>query len=108
MVTGRKAKGPRDGERVDAVLEVEDVFDIRGRVYVGARLLDTTRRFELQDSSKLDGRAIEKWLEIPRAVDAGGRQPVDLFVFCLRDAADRRHYRVGEQVTLTSSEKASG
>lgn len=89
-------------ERLDALLEVEGVLEARGRHYVITRLIHSARDFMVVESSRLHGCPVEQWLEMPRAHDASGHPRFDQFAFCLRNAPDRRHLRVGARVALTS------
>src|SRR6185503_10411252 len=86
--------------RAGRVFVVENVVEAAGRGYVLARLDDSLTDFELTDTSRLGGCAVERWLEAPRALDPSGRLRNDLFAFCLRDAADRRHFAIGAHVVL--------
>jgi hypothetical protein len=92
--------------RLDAVLEVESVLEARGRVYVVTRCLGTTPTFVVSETSKLGGCAVDRWLDMPRVVDALGSPRLDLFGFCLRDPSHRPRFHVGGTVHLTSSGSA--
>lgn len=80
--------------------EVESVLEARGRTYILARRLSDVD-FELSDSSVLGGCPIERWLEVPRAVDPSTREPrADLFAFALKTASDRERFVPGSRVVL--------
>ena len=80
--------------------EVESVLDIHGTTFVFARSLVPGRNWTLSQRSRLGGRPVLPETQIPRALDASGQQRYDLFVFALRAAEDRDHFRVGDQVYL--------
>jgi len=71
-----------------------------GRGYVVARLVDAAATFDLSVESGLGGYPVEYWLDMPRAVDANGRQRMDLFGFCLKRLSDRPRLNVGDRVVL--------
>ena len=71
-----------------------------GRGYVLARAVDPTITFTVSSETKLGGCAVERWLDIPRAMDAAGNQRTDLFGFCLRNVSDRTHLEIGARVVL--------
>jgi hypothetical protein len=70
--------------------------------YVFVRHLDECTDFRIDEEARLAGCRVAPWLEVPRALDADGRQRRDLFVFCLRSRADLRTFAVGDRVRLTS------
>jgi hypothetical protein len=78
------------------------------RAYVIARLAEETADFGVDDGSLLAGCPVELWLDVPRALDADGRQRRDLFAFCLRSRGDRRKFRVGDRVRLTPGVGSGG
>ena len=71
-----------------------------GRGYVVARAVDPTAAFTLSSNSRIDGRPVEQWLDMPRALDADGRQRMDLVAFCLKHASDRPRLKTGDRVVL--------
>ncbi len=77
---------------------VEGAFETGGRAYVVARLLVPSAQFDVTSSSTLGGCRVERWLEMPRAMDVSGAQRKDLFGFCLRSVDDLTKIRIGEQV----------
>jgi hypothetical protein len=79
---------------------VEGAFEAGGRAYVVARLLVPSMQFEVTSSSTLGGCRVERWLEMPRAMDVSGAQRNDLFGFCLRSIDDLMKINVGDQVEL--------
>jgi hypothetical protein len=80
---------------------VEGVFETGGRGYVIARLLDSETTFEVPSEARLGGVAVERWLDIPRALDARGNQRRDVFGFCLKDIGDRDRLKIGVRAELT-------
>ncbi len=82
------------------VFEIEGVLLIDGRGYLLAPVLDPDARFAPFSNSTLDGYSVEQWLDVPRALDVKGAQRHDLFAFCLKSAADIRHFRIGLRVAL--------
>lgn len=79
---------------------VEGAFEAGGRAYVVARLLVPSVRFDVTSSSTLGGCRVERWLEMPRALDVSGAQRNDLFGFCLRRIDDLTKINMGDQVEL--------
>jgi hypothetical protein len=41
---------------------------------------------------------LERWLDMPRAVDANGEPRLDVFGFCLKRIADTKRFAVGCRV----------
>jgi len=83
-----------------AQFQVEGVFEAGGRSYVVARLLDVNAQFEVLADARLGGVRVERWLDVPRALDADGKQRTDLFGFCLKDIGDRDLLKVGDRAEL--------
>ena len=79
---------------------VEGAFEARGRAYIVARLLVPSVQFDVTSSSTLGGCRVERWLEMPRALDVSGAERNDLFGFCLRSIDDLTKINVGNQVEL--------
>jgi hypothetical protein len=79
---------------------IEGSFEGGGRGYVVARVLDPVAQFVVSSAATLGGCPVEQWLEMPRALDADGRQRMDLFGFCLKDNADLAHLKTGDRVVL--------
>lgn len=69
-------------------------------IFVVARLLDPRMTFDVPSGTTLGGCPVQRWLEMPRAVDANGRQRQDLFGFCRTSVADLSRMRTGERVVL--------
>ena len=80
---------------------IEETFEGGGRGYVVARVLDPAAQFVVSPDATLGGCPIEQWLDMPRALDAGGRQQRDLFGFCLKENADLARLKTGDLVVLT-------
>jgi hypothetical protein len=80
--------------------QIEQSFRAGGRGYVVVRLLDRETRVELSTTPLLGGCPVERWLEMPRALDAEGRTRTDLFGFCLVRPDDLRRLSVGDHVDL--------
>ena len=60
-----------------------------------------SEKFALGSEPMLAGRVIERWMDIPRALDADGNPRLDLFAFQLRDAADLAGFAAGQRVILS-------
>lgn len=88
----------------ELMLEVESSFTAGDHAYVVARCLHTPCDFVLTGAATLDAHAIERWVDVPRALDANGKDRTDLFAFCLKSAADRAYFIVGRRITLTGVE----
>jgi len=56
--------------------QVEHVAYLHGRTYVFARLL-SRKTFSLHPAARLGGAPVDPFLEIPRKLDAAGRQVLD-------------------------------
>ena len=89
-------------------LEVEAAITAGERIYIFARRLGPACDFILTEAPALDAHAIERWTDVPRAVDANGKDRRDLFVFCLKNASDRAYFTTGRRITLTGVEVAPG
>ena len=79
---------------------IEGIFEGGGRGYVVARVLDPVAQFVVSSGATLGGCPVEQWLEMPRTLDADGRQRMDLFGFCLKDNADLIRLKTGDRVIL--------
>jgi len=79
---------------------VEGAFEAGGCAYVVARLLVPSVQFDVTSSTRLGGCRVERWLEMPRALDLSGAQRNDLFGFGLRSIDDLTKINVGDQVEL--------
>jgi hypothetical protein len=71
-----------------------------GRGYVVARAVDPAAAFTVSSDSSLGGCPVERWLDMPRALDADGHQRMDLFGFYLKHASDRPRLKTGDRVVL--------
>ena len=80
--------------------KIENTLLIKDKAYVLAKLLDTDRDFFLTDASYLNEVAIENWMDIPRAHDMNGNIRLDLFVFALKNLAEKDEFKIGQIVTL--------
>ena len=69
--------------------KIEKTLTIGDKVHVIVELIDKEAQFELSDDTFLGGIPIEKWLDIPRALDIDGRQRHDIFVFALKNKSDK-------------------
>lgn len=90
-----------------AVFLVEYLFEAGGRGYVIARLLDSETSFEVRAGARLGGVRVERWLDIPRALDTQGKQRMDVFGFCLKDIGDRDRLKIGDRAELTGGGSAA-
>jgi hypothetical protein len=81
--------------------QIEGSFNGGGRGYVLARVLDPTAQFVLAPETTLGGCSVERWHDMPRALDADGRRRTDLFGFCLKHSADLARLKTGDRVVLT-------
>ena len=79
---------------------VATLEDGEGRSYIIARAIDPTADFTLTATSTLGACRVERWLDMPRAADAEGKQRTDVFCFCLKDRSDRARFTVGARVLL--------
>ena len=91
---------------IELPLEVESTFSAGDRAYVLARRLHAACDFVLTAAAALDAHAIERWIDVPRAHDAEGKDRTDLFAFCLKNAAERAYFIAGRRITLTGVELA--
>jgi len=80
---------------------IEGTFEAGGRGQVVARLVEPEAQFDVSGGSTLGACPVEQSLEMPRALDADGRQRRDLFGFCLKDNADLARLKTGDRVVLT-------
>jgi hypothetical protein len=70
--------------------EIESVFKITNRGYfVSARHLIPEQNFLITDKSFLGGVELNKYLDVPRAINDKGEQRSDLFAFHLKNDEDR-------------------
>ena len=84
-------------------LKVEKIEEVRGRVYVFARLEKSSRSAaDATAGVMLNGCAIDPWADAQRALDSSGHAAPDLLAFRLRHNADRRHFQVGRYVGLAT------
>jgi hypothetical protein len=88
--------------------QIESVFQADGRAYVIARLLDPAARFDVSPDATLGGFPVERWLDLPRALDANGQQRIDLFGFCLKSATDLDRLEIGQRVELKWWDEGTG
>jgi hypothetical protein len=90
------------GQVQSRVFVLEETFEGGDdRAYVVARVLDSAVSLSVSSGSTLGGCSVERWLDMPRAWDADGKQRADLFGFCLVDKADLARLKRGDQVVLT-------
>jgi hypothetical protein len=87
----------------DVAFEVESTVETGGQVYVLARRLEAGLAFQVAPGTTLGGFELDEYLNIPIASGAPGQRG-DLFVFCLRTAADRSYFAEGERVVLEQRE----
>lgn len=81
--------------------EVEGTFVVKSRFQAMVLVRQVTPGdWTLSPTSTLDGIAIEKWTDIPRALDANGKQRFDIFAFCLCDPAQISHFSHGQMLEL--------
>lgn len=86
--------------------EIEGIFQITNiGLAIAARLIDKTCNFHLTDHSELGGIPIKNWYDIPRAKDEDGVLRLDLFIFCLKNPADKDKLKENEVVELTQKEE---
>ena len=85
--------------------EIESVFKLSTRdiVSVHAKQMDSSLDWQLTDNSKLGVIQIQKWCDIPRALDKNGNQRLDLFAFVLKDNDGKDKLKEGQIVELISS-----
>ena len=76
------------------------VAGVRGIVL--ARVLGP-REFRVDVGATLGGCHLRPTLEMPRALDADGRQREDVFAFELASAGDVLHFAVGQVVSLANA-----
>jgi len=71
-------------------LEIENVFEVktRGQFFVAVRRLDPKANFYITDKSFLDDIELEKYLDVPRALDENGNQRQDLVFLQLKYPGD--------------------
>ena len=62
--------------------EVECILRGRNQACVLARHIDRVGDFRLTDAASLGGCPIEKWLDMPRALDSSGSRRHDICAFC--------------------------
>jgi hypothetical protein len=82
--------------------EIESIFklQIKNKVCILARLLDSNLDWKLSEKSKLGQVEIENWFDIPRALDKNGKQRLDLFAFVLKSTLDRDKLKINQIVDL--------
>jgi hypothetical protein len=85
---------------VAAEFQIEYGFATGDRAYVVARIVDRSAAVVVTPTMTLGECAVEQWLEMPRSLDAAGRQRMDLFGFCLKTASDLGRLNVGDVVVL--------
>jgi|GEM_PF-821676 hypothetical protein len=83
-------------------LVVEAVPEVRGRVYVFARIAEGSTQVPVTSRSTLDGVPVEPWLEVPRSIAQPGALRTDLIAFCLRFSRDRARFQPGRTVVFVS------
>jgi hypothetical protein len=93
----------REAKAVMGVTEfqIEGSFNGGGRGYVLARVLDPAAQVVIADGTTLGGCPVERWFDMPRPLDAEGRQRKDLFGFRLMHSADLARLKTGDRVVLT-------
>ena len=94
--------------KTELPLEVESSFSAGDRAYVVARHLQAPCDFMLTSAAALDAHAIERWVDVPRALDGNGKDRTDLVAFCLKRAADREYFTAGRRIVLTGVELTPG
>jgi hypothetical protein len=71
-------------------LEIESVFNVAKRgTFVGVRLIDPSKNFRVTEKSFLGGVELERFLDIPRSIDANGRQRIDIAFLQLKNPDDK-------------------
>ena len=81
--------------------QIEGSFNGGGRGYVLARVLDPTAKVVMSSGPTLGGCSVERWYDMPRALDDAGRPRTDLFGFRLMHSADLARLKTGDRVVLT-------
>lgn len=83
------------------MFEVEETFTVKstGQAFVLARQV-APAQWELGNTPSLGGVQIYPIAEIPRVFDESGQPRVDLFAFCLREAAELSSFSNGQVVEL--------
>lgn len=105
-MTSTNPPGIEEGADGSSAFATGIAFEVHGILHGGkracvlARLLDKVGDFRLTEAASLGGYPIEKWLDIPRVLDASGNQRYDIFAFCLRNAEDCAHFSKGQQIVL--------
>lgn len=83
-----------------ALFEIESVIEIMQKGVVLARELTPTE-WALGFTATLNNIPIERYGDMPRALDKDGKQRLDLFAFILKDKSDKNKFSVGEIVELS-------
>ena len=80
--------------------EIENVIELRNRICVFAKQLNSNLDWQLTDDSKLGQVQIEKWCDIPRSLDKDGNIRLDLIAFILKENDDKHKLKVNQTVEL--------
>jgi hypothetical protein len=77
-----------------AKFQVEYIGVIKSQVYVLCKYLTEGTNCHLSDNSYLGDYPIEKWMTMPRALNADGTQRMDIFSFVLKNAHDKEKIKL--------------
>ena len=82
-------------------IEIEETFAVSGRgVFVSVRLLNPDPVFTMSETPTLGEVPIERWLDVPRKLDANGMARFDYVIFKLVSPADRVNLQPGQRTVL--------
>jgi hypothetical protein len=103
MLAAERDNAGQRGEEVMGVTEflIEGSFKGGGRGYVVARILDPAAQFVMASGTTLGGCPVERWFDMPRALDDDRRERKDVFGFCLKQSTDLTRLKIGDRVVLT-------
>jgi hypothetical protein len=79
-----------------AKFQVEYFNAIKSKIYVLCKRLNEDINCYLSDHSYLGDFPIEKWIDMPKAIDEDGNQRMDLYAFVLKDSADKEKIKVND------------
>lgn len=86
--------------------EIEGIFRVTNRGYfIAAKCLEEKKEFWVTENSRLGNIKIDKWFDIPRAIDNEGKQRMDLYFFHIKNEDDKDKLKQGEIVQLLPANK---
>ena len=80
--------------------QIEQTIVVKNKAYVLCKHLNNDIKFILTDHSYLGDIQIEKWMDVPKAVDEKGNYRKDFYSFVLKNLQDKEKIKVDDVIEL--------